>query len=255
VTYLIEHAERVLGVMRFKAEGALHERRDEQMEVEEARTIIEAWLGEELPDVPPPPGGTGYGGLRAAVATADDLPASGNRVADMRLVVDEMTLYLWDGDAWAAAAGGGGGGAEPNASATVIGVTKLSAAPASSANPIAVGTNDTRATADQAAGTASIRTLGTGATQAAPGNHDHAGVYEPAGAVGTHGADTTAVHGVTDTAGLGYTLKWDGVSNYIPASLRTVTERPREFRGPTDPLTIGTITMADYDTWVPTVAP
>lgn len=37
----------------------------------------------------------------------------------------------------------------------------------------AVQGNDTRVTADQASGTASIRTLGTGATQAAAGSHTH----------------------------------------------------------------------------------
>lgn len=40
----------------------------------------------------------------------------------------------------------------------------------------AVQGNDTRVTADQAAATASIRTLGTGATQAAAGNHSHSGL-------------------------------------------------------------------------------
>lgn len=42
-----------------------------------------------------------------------------------------------------------------------------------SSSGTAVQGNDTRVTADQAAGTASIRTLGTGATQAAAGNHVH----------------------------------------------------------------------------------
>lgn len=55
-----------------------------------------------------------------------------------------------------------------------------------------------------------------------------------------------------ELVGVGCVLTWDGSSNYIPASLRTDTSRPREFRGPTDPATIGTITLADYDTWVPT---
>lgn len=68
-------------------------------------------------------------------------------------------------------------------------------------------------------------------------------------AIATQGSDTTAVHGVADYAGLCYTLKWDGTSNYVPASLRTVTERPRVFIGPTDPATIGSITLASYDVW------
>lgn len=59
---------------------------------------------------------------------------------------------------------------------------------------------------DGAAASGTKRTLGTGATQAAPGNHDHAGVYDPAGtaasAVGAHDGDTTGVHGITDTSDL-----------------------------------------------------
>lgn len=58
----------------------------------------------------------------------------------------------------------------PDASTSVKGISKTSAAPASPTNPIVVGDNDTRVMADQAAGTASIRTLGTGAQQAPPGN-------------------------------------------------------------------------------------
>jgi len=50
------------------------------------------------------------------------------------------------------------------------GSTSLSVAPASASDPIAVGDNDLRVTADQAANAASIRTLGTGALQAAAGN-------------------------------------------------------------------------------------
>jgi len=45
----------------------------------------------------------------------------------------------------------------------------------------AVQGNDTRVTADQAAATASIRTLGTGALQAAAGNHTHAGMVTGTG--------------------------------------------------------------------------
>lgn len=63
------------------------------------------------------------------------------------------------------------GGAD--ASATVKGVSKLSVAPAVPTNPVAVGDNDARATADQAAGQASVRTLGSGAQQAAGGTHTH----------------------------------------------------------------------------------
>jgi len=41
---------------------------------------------------------------------------------------------------------------------------------------------------DAAAATGSLRTLGTGATQAAVGSHGHSGTYEPAGTVATHAA-------------------------------------------------------------------
>jgi hypothetical protein len=82
---------------------------------------------------------------------------------------------IWDSDsaAFVPGAQSGGGGSSADASTTVKGLSKLSVAPAVSTNPIAVGTNDSRLTADQAAGTASPRTLGTGATQAAAGNHTH----------------------------------------------------------------------------------
>lgn len=50
-----------------------------------------------------------------------------------------------------------------------IGCLKLSVLPASSVNPIAVGDNDPRVTADQAATVASIRTLGVDTLQAMPG--------------------------------------------------------------------------------------
>lgn len=44
----------------------------------------------------------------------------------------------------------------------------------------AVEGNDARVTGDQAAATASIRTLGTGGLQASPGDHDHGISYRPA---------------------------------------------------------------------------
>lgn len=47
---------------------------------------------------------------------------------------------------------------------------------------------------DGSVGTASMRTLGTGAAQAAAGNHDHAGVYQPVD------SDLTAIAALTTTA-------------------------------------------------------
>ncbi len=62
-----------------------------------------------------------------------------------------------------------------DASITVKGRTKLSVAPVSPSNPIAVGDNDSRVTADQAANVASIRKIGTGPLDAAAGNDSRIG--------------------------------------------------------------------------------
>jgi hypothetical protein len=51
-----------------------------------------------------------------------------------------------------------------------LGLVYMSVPPASASVPIAVGVNDPKVTADQAANVASIRTLGTGALQATAGN-------------------------------------------------------------------------------------
>lgn len=71
----------------------------------------------------------------------------------------------------------------------------------------AVQGNDTRVAADQAAGTASIRTLGTGATQAAAGNHTHAAY--PLGII-ARGRYTTAI----------------STTGTTPTTARKVTELP-----------------------------
>jgi hypothetical protein len=66
-----------------------------------------------------------------------------------------------------------------------------------------------------------------------------------------HQGDTTSVHGVTDTAGLGYVLRWDsGSSNYLPSSVRGSTERHKTFVGPTDPNGLSGVVLAVYDRWV-----
>jgi hypothetical protein len=159
--------------------------------------------------------------------------------------------------------GGGGGGILPtivDAKGDIIAATA-----ADTVARVAVGTNGQVLTAasGQAAG---VQWATPDVTQAELDAHaaDTSAVHgitdttalatdtDVASAVSSHASDATAIHGVTDFAGVPYVLIWNGTSNYIPASLRTVTERPREFRGPTDPATIGTITLADYDTWVPT---
>jgi hypothetical protein len=63
---------------------------------------------------PPPDGGQSYGSWKAPIATADDLPASGNTAGDVRLVLSDATvsgalLRYWDGGAWQPLAGGSGG--------------------------------------------------------------------------------------------------------------------------------------------------
>ena len=73
-------------------------------------------------------------------------------------------------------------GTAADASTTVKGIAKMSVAPASGANPIAVGDNDPRVVDGQAAGTASIRQLGTGSTQAFPGNGRHDQIAAPTAA-------------------------------------------------------------------------
>jgi hypothetical protein len=104
--------------------------------------------------------------------------------------------------AYADAAVAAGGGTSANASTTVKGIAKITPAPATATDPIAVGSNHTALTdvrtptdlsvtnakvatgaaiaesklalaSDAIAGTASRRSLGTGATQAAAGNHTH----------------------------------------------------------------------------------
>lgn len=146
---------------------------------------------------------------------------------------------------------------------TTKGIAKISVAPASPSQPIAVGDNDPRMTdvrtpsdasvtnakvaggaaiaesklalaSDAAAGTASRRTLGTGATQAAAGNHNHDAAYAalaaPAAAVTAHSTDTTDVHGIPDTASVVLALVKSGGS--YPAR---PTGAVRLFVGDTDP--------------------
>jgi len=101
------------------------------------------------------------------------------------------------------AVGGGGGAAD--ASTTTKGISKMSVAPASATNPIAVGTNDARVTADQAAGTASIRTLGGGSAQAAAGDHVHAAsavTFTPTGTVAATNVQSAIAEVASESAGI-----------------------------------------------------
>ena len=109
--------------------------------------------------------------------------------------------------------GGGSGGTVSDASTTTKGVSKLSVAPASATDPIAVGTNDARmadartptthATSHQPGGgdamavdavaaTGSLRTLGTGAQQATAGNDTRLSDARTPTAHAHSGADITS---------------------------------------------------------------
>lgn len=65
-----------------------------------------------------------------------------------------------------------------DASTTVKGVSKSSTTPADSANPIHIESTDPKMS-EGAAGSATVRSLGTGATQAAPGNDSRFTKYMP----------------------------------------------------------------------------
>lgn len=65
--------------------------------------------------------------------------------------------------------------------ATVAALSRKSSAAAATTGGEVVRHDDARVTADQAAGTASIRTLGTGSAQAAAGDHNHNAAYSALG--------------------------------------------------------------------------
>lgn len=107
----------------------------------------------------------------------------------------DKKLYYWDGTSWITLTAG----ATTDASTTVKGVSKVSVAPVSSTNPIAVGDNDARVTADQAAATASIRTIGTGALQAMAGSTTLSSIAAPTGSVSLNSQRITSL--ATPTTG------------------------------------------------------
>lgn len=47
-------------------------------------------------------------------------------------------------------------------------------------------------------------------------------------------------------------LTWDGVSDYSPSAAKNISDRPKEFRGPTDPNTVSGVVLNTYDVWVST---
>lgn len=111
------------------------------------------------------------------VATTD-LTATGTK---------DTTTFLRGDNTWAVPSGGGGGWTAVDATETVKGIAEIATAAEVSTGtddarivtPLKlktvadakVASTDARVTADQAAGTASIRTIGTGALQAKAGNY------------------------------------------------------------------------------------
>lgn len=114
--------------------------------------------------------GTTVQAVLANLKTQVDQKAAKNNTTAGTYTLSTVTV---NGEGIVTSLSSGSPGAVSDASTTTKGASKASVAPASSTDPIFTGTNDPRVTADQAAGTASIRTLGTGAVQAAAGNHAH----------------------------------------------------------------------------------
>ena len=56
-------------------------------------------------------------------------------------------------------------------------------------------------------------------TEAAAPAHSHDADYEPDGAVATHSADTTSVHGITDTSALALTSH-DHDADYVQGTVK-----------------------------------
>ncbi len=83
--------------------------------------------------------------LYGQVKHGSSLPGSASN-GDQYVLDTEPNLYVRVSGTWEPVAGGGGGGGGSDASDTVKGISKLSVAPVSGTNPIAVGDNDSRMT-------------------------------------------------------------------------------------------------------------
>jgi hypothetical protein len=124
-------------------------------------------------------------------------------------------LYYRNASAWVALEASAGaytlpiatdavlGGVKDGTGLTIDGTGVISVDYGSAAGTAVVG-NDARVTADQAAATASIRTIGAGALQAAAGNHTHTAYSLPI-------ATAAVLGGVKDGAGI--TIDAGGVIN------------------------------------------
>lgn len=141
-------------------------------------------------------------------------------------------------------AANGSSGAVADASTTVKGATKLSAAPTSATDPIAVGTNDTKM-AEGAAGSATVRTLGNTATSACAGNDSRLTRYDRLRFFfsGDVDAKTGTGHDPIDTASTVDLIQI--ACDAAPAGGTLTATVKREAGGPTGAVTtIGSVTLS-----------
>lgn len=71
----------------------------------------------------------GHRRWKAPVATAGDLPSSGNNTGDVRLVVDTFELQGWNGSAWVGLGGSGGSSASFKTIQTITGTYPVATSP------------------------------------------------------------------------------------------------------------------------------
>lgn len=137
------------------------------------------------------------------VFAAASAPAGG-RVGDLYYNTTDSKLYVWDGTEWIVSSGGSGGGV-PGLSTHSADTTDVHGIADTSALETQTGAQS-KATAAETAAKAYADGLAV--------NYDAAGSAAAAQtaaqsyadtAVSTHSADTTGVHGITDTANLVYT--------------------------------------------------
>jgi len=174
-------------------------------------------------------------------------PADSTPIGITRLPVEgtlaEGDVPVWSEDNASFVPGQAGGGGGSDASTSVKGISKLSVAPTSASNPIAVGTNDARVTGDQGAGTASIRTLGSGSTQAAAGD-----LVATLASTQTIAAAATGV-AATDTAEINSKLA-TGLDVEVPAGNYLVNAKLTPVSGQKITLHKGAVIKAAIRDWV-----
>ncbi|MFG1872143.1 hypothetical protein [Micromonospora arborensis] len=103
------------------------------------------------------------------------------------------------------------GGTDPMAANAAAGTASLRSLGTTATAAAAGNHSHTGLTADQAAGTASVRTLGGGAQQAAAGNHSHAGLLADSATAVNNTAATDIAGLVADFNGLLAALRTRGI--------------------------------------------